>query len=44
MNFKYSISLDIPYDVYEYIENNHGKLSYSEFIEKNNPWTYELTG
>jgi hypothetical protein len=34
MNFKHSISLDIPYDVYEYIENNHGKLSYSGFIEK----------
>ena len=34
MNFKYSISLDIPYDVYKYIENNHGKLSYSGFIEK----------
>jgi hypothetical protein len=34
MNFKYSISLDIPYDVYKYIENNHGKLGYSEFIEK----------
>jgi predicted CopG family antitoxin len=34
MNYKYSISLDIPHDVYEYIENNHGKLSYSNFIEK----------
>jgi len=34
MNYKYSISLDIPRDVYEYIENNHGKLSYSNFIEK----------
>jgi hypothetical protein len=34
MNYKYSISLDIPYDVYKYIENNHGKLSYSDYIEK----------
>jgi len=34
MNFKHSISLDIPSDVYKYIEKNHGKLSYSGFIEK----------
>jgi predicted CopG family antitoxin len=33
MDFKHSITLDIPSDVYKYIENNHGKLSYSDFIE-----------